>query len=46
MLQTDLLTFRVAAAVFGIAGGMCWLLAYYDNPKLEIRGQCGSVATK
>ena len=46
MLQTDLLTFRVAAAVFGIAGGMCWLPAYYDNPKLEIRGQCGSVPTK
>ena len=33
MLQTDLLTFGVAAAVFGIAGGMRWLPAYFDNPE-------------
>ena len=32
MLQTDLLTFGVATAVFGIAGGMRRLLAYFDNP--------------
>ena len=32
MLRTDLLTFGVAATVFGIAGGMCRLLAYFDNP--------------
>ena len=25
------LTFGVAAAVFGIAGGVCWLPAYFDN---------------
>ena len=38
MLQTDLLTFRVAAAVFGIAGGMRQLLAYFDNPASYLRG--------
>ena len=32
MLQTDLLTFGVAAAVLGIAGGMRRLPAYFDNP--------------
>ena len=31
MLGTDLLTFGVAAAVFGIAGGMRRLPAYFDN---------------
>ena len=32
MLRTDLLTFGVAAAVFGIAGEMHRLPAYFDNP--------------
>ena len=32
MLRADLLTFGVAAAVFGIAGGMRRLPAYFDNP--------------
>ena len=36
MLQVDLLTFGVAAAVFGIEGGMCRLLAYFDNPDNHI----------
>ena len=31
-LKTDLLTFRVAAAVFRIAGGMRRFPAYFDNP--------------
>ena len=31
MLQTDQLTFGIAAAVFGIAGGMRRLPAYFDN---------------
>ena len=31
-LRTDLLTFGVAGAVFGIAGEMCQLPAYFDNP--------------
>ena len=35
MLQTDQLTFGIAAAVFGIAGGMRRLPAYFDNPALE-----------
>ena len=33
MLQTDLLTCGVAAAVFGIAGGTRLLPAYFDNPE-------------
>ena len=33
MLETDLLTFGVAAAVFEIAGGTCLLPAYLDNPE-------------
>ena len=32
MLRTDLLTFRVTAAVFKIAGEMRRLPAYFDNP--------------
>ena len=35
MLWTDLLTFGVAAAVFGIAGGKRRLLAYFDNPAVD-----------
>ena len=34
MLQTDLLTFGIAAAVFGIASGMRRLPVYFDNPAL------------
>ena len=32
ILRSDLLTYGVAAAVFGIAGEMCRLQAYFDNP--------------
>ena len=32
MPRTDLLTFGVTSAVFKIAGGMCQLPAYFDNP--------------
>ena len=32
MLRTDLLTFGVAATVFGMAGGMRRLADYFDNP--------------
>ena len=32
-LRTDLLTFGVTGAVFKIAGEMCQLLAYFDNPE-------------
>ena len=31
-LRTDLLTFAVTGAVFKIAGEMCRLPAYFDNP--------------
>ena len=31
-LRTDLLTFGVTGAVFNIAGEMCRLPAYFDNP--------------
>ena len=33
MLSTDLPTFGVTGAVFKIAGEMCRLLAYFDNPE-------------
>ena len=36
MLQTDVLTFGVAATVFGRAGGMHQLPAYFDNPDNHI----------
>ena len=32
ILQTDLLIFGVAAAVFGVACGMRWLPTYFDSP--------------
>ena len=31
-LRTDLLMFEVAVTVCRIAGGMCWLPAYFDSP--------------
>ena len=35
MLRTDLLTFGVAGTVFGIAGEMHQLPAYFDNPEIS-----------
>ena len=35
MLWTVVLTFWIAAAVFGIAGGMRRLSAYFDNPAVD-----------
>lgn len=40
MLRPDLLTFRVAGAVFRIAGEMCLLPAYFDNPDSPMCLQC------
>ena len=36
MLRTDLLTFRIAGTVFGIAGEIRWLLTYFDNSDVSI----------
>ena len=36
MLRTGLLTFGVTGAVFKIAGEMCPLPAYFDNPDQSI----------
>ena len=36
MPTTDLLTFGETGAVFKIAGEMCWLPAYFDNPASNV----------
>ena len=43
-LRTDLLTFGVTSAVFKIAGEMCRLPAYFDNPVIHC--MCSSKLTK